>query len=96
MYALNPFPKFIRKARKLFKKSPLLKSKLGVVFDILQEQPFSRLLQTHKVIDVNGQTSFSSRIDGNLRVIWRFNKEKVEIIDLIDIGGHSGKRKVYK
>lgn len=44
---------------------------------------------------------FSSRVTGNLRIIWRYAEKEgslkeLQIISLVDVGGHSGAKKVYK
>jgi mRNA-degrading endonuclease YafQ of YafQ-DinJ toxin-antitoxin module len=39
---------------------------------------------------------YSSSISGDLRIIWEFSENEINIIDLLDIGGHSGSKSVYK
>lgn len=96
MYIFYSSPRFQRKAKKLLKKNISFRKKLNIVIEVLQKALFSPVLQTHKVIDIDGLPAFSSRIAGDIRIIWDFNDEEVNVIDLIDIGGHSGKKKVYK
>ncbi len=44
----------------------------------------------------NGDPAFSSRVNSDLRIIWDYSNNIPQVLDLIDIGGHSGKNKVYK
>jgi len=43
----------------------------------------------------NNFSAFSSKVTGDLRIIWNFNEDQIQVIDLLDIGGHSGNGKVY-
>ncbi len=96
MYKLNPSKKFERKSKKLLKQNILLQKKIFAFFEIFTINPFYSSLKTHKVNDINNDTNYSSRLTGDLRIIWNFNNGTAEILDLIDIGGHSGADKVYK
>jgi len=40
--------------------------------------------------------AYSSRLTNDLRIIWNFENGKTKVLDVFDIGGHSGKSKVYK
>ena len=39
---------------------------------------------------------FSSRVTGNIRIVWDYSENEINVIDVFDIGGHEGKDKVYK
>ena len=85
-----------KKVEKLIKGNYLLKSKIDKAKDLLLIDPFCIPLKTHKVITVKNAEKYSSYVTGNLRIIWRFEKDNNTIIFLVTIGGHSGKDKVYK
>ncbi len=72
-----------------------LKSKTILTFEYLQVNPFLSNLKTHKVNSKIKKGVFSSRISGDIRIIWEFSETKVEVLDLLDIGGHSGSKGVY-
>jgi len=87
---------FKRKYKKLLKSGSRLEKKTERFFILMEKTPFDYRLKTHKVVSKTGYNAWSSMITGDLRVIWDFNKTKSGFINLLDIGGHSGKRKVYK
>jgi mRNA-degrading endonuclease YafQ of YafQ-DinJ toxin-antitoxin module len=95
-YHLSPTPYFKKKYQKLIKHNANLKSKVVLVFELLQINPFLPALKTHKVNSKIKDGVYSSRVTGDLRIIWQFEQEQMEILDLLDIGGHSGGKKVYK
>ena len=96
MYKLIFHQKFLRKSAKLTKRNHALETELLKTLQKLSENPFEPFLHTHKVNDINGNLAFSSKITGDLRVIWDFGEKEINIIELLDIGGHSGKNKVYR
>lgn len=61
----------------------------------LEQDPFSPPLHSHKVHTRLFGEVWSSRVTGNLRILWRFHDERVEVLELLDLGGHSGKDSVY-
>ena len=95
-YDLSPTPYFKKKYVKLIKNNQELKNKISKTFEFLQDNPFLPNLKTHKVDSKVKNGVFSSRITGDLRIVWEFSAEEVNILDLLDIGGHSGTNKVYK
>ncbi|MGL4609039.1 MAG: hypothetical protein ACRCYY_05050 [Trueperaceae bacterium] len=62
---------------------------------LLAENPTAPKLKTHKVT-IEGERVLSSSVTGDLRIIWRFRETDLEMIDLLDIGGHEGSNKVYR
>lgn len=58
--------------------------------------PFLDKFRTHKVDLGTFGKKFSSRLDGDLRLIWDFDSEQKIVIYVFDIGGHSGSTGVYK
>lgn len=95
MYRLIPSAKFERKARKLLKNNPRLKRGFDKTIKQLTADPFYPGLKSHRV-DIAGDKPFSSSVTGDLRIVWEFSQNQVNVIDLLDIGGHSGSKKVYR
>ena len=101
MFKLQATKKFLRKYIKLIKRNQELEERFDTVFDILVENPTDKRLGSHKVIAIDGAKAFSSRVTGDLRIIWRYvetedGEKELQIISLIDVGGHEGGKKVYK
>lgn len=98
MYFLNPSDYFLKKAKKLVRKNLDFVKKLRKTLTKLETNPFDRSLKTHLVIRKNGKEGFSSFISNDLRIVWEYKNQnqKQRIIDIVDIGGHSGKNKVYR
>lgn len=61
----------------------------------LAENPNNPSLKSHKVDTPKFGKAYSSRVTGDLRIIWEYSKGGFQILDLLDIGGHSGKGGVY-
>lgn len=90
-YEFNLAPQFARKYKKLTKNNTLLKRKIRKAIVQLARDPFHQSLRTHKV-----NNHYSSSATGDIRVIWNFDGESVNIINLLNLGGHSGGNNVYK
>lgn len=86
---------YLRKVKKLIKQRRLTINKINSILFDLSDDPFKQSLKTHKVDAILGLDQYSSRIDGDLRMIWNFSDSRIQIL-ILDIGGHSGKGKVYK
>ena len=95
-YGLEDTPPFKKSFKKLINSGRLNKQQIEKTFKLLRENPFTPSLKTHRVNTKNYAKAWSSRIDGDLRMIWNFNSLNQIIILLLDIGGHSGSSKVYK
>lgn len=96
MFHFNLQPRFIRRYAKLVKHSPALEAEIESVLERLADNPRNPDLKSHKVSAWDKRLAFSSSVTGDLRVIWRYSKTDIEVLDLIDIGGHSGSKKVYR
>ncbi len=97
MYSLHATLHFLRDMKRLRKKNPAISSALDAAMQKMKLNPFAKPLKTHKAIAKrDGKLAMSSHVTDDLRIIWRFNEDNSRIIDLIDLGGHSGKGKVYK
>ena len=88
-FQLEPTKYFKKKYQKLTKKQDNLKLKIKSVFKKLSLNPSQDSLKSHKVNTPKFGSCFSSRITGDLRIIWRYNQGEIEVIDLLDIGGHN-------
>jgi mRNA-degrading endonuclease YafQ of YafQ-DinJ toxin-antitoxin module len=89
-YNILPSHTFKKKTAKLIKKDPSLRKKILKVTDQLALDPFHKGLKTHKANTVKYGLKYSSRVTGDLRIVWDFDGEK--IILLLTISGHE----VYK
>lgn len=92
MFTLRRSPRFVRK----LKKDRTLQEPFFEVFEQLERDPTARTLRSHKVLDADGKPAFSSYVTGDLRVIWRYAEDERDVLDLTDVGGHSGSKKVYR
>lgn len=97
MYTIRQSQHFLRKAHKLIGKNARLDTAISKTIHALTNDPFLPSLRTHSVIArLDGERAMSSFVTNDLRIIWRFSEERIHIINLIDIGGHSGSGKVYR
>ena len=97
MYSLRPTSPFVKRYKKLIKHDKLLGNKIGDIFLTLRENPHHPSLKSHKVNTPDYGLRWSSRVTGDIRIIWDYDSSStVFIIILLDIGGHSGSQKVYK
>jgi mRNA-degrading endonuclease YafQ of YafQ-DinJ toxin-antitoxin module len=96
MFSLNYTNEFAGKVKKLIRKNQLFKIAIKKALSLLEINPFYPSLHSHKIITKDSASAFSSRVTGDIRIIWNYNKNKTEVIDIVDIGGHEGKDKVYK
>ena len=86
---------FERRYKKITKGNKQLKKRIRKVVELLSKNPFSSSLNTHKVNAKNFTGEYySSTVTGDIRLIWKF--EDNVIILIVNIGGYSGKNKVYK
>jgi len=84
---------FNKKLFKLIKNNFYLEDKVSSAIDTLLQDPLDPKLKSHKV-----QNLYSSRVTGDIRIIWQYNPDnnnEIQILELLDIGGHSGGNRVY-
>lgn len=96
MYRLRFEKRYLRKYRSLVKNNPGLKATISKTLRLLSQDPFTPSLTSHKVFDSEGEPAFSVRVTGDLRIIWEYSKTERDAIDILDIGGHSGSKKVHR
>ena len=96
-YKLEFTKKYIRKYAKLVSKDKRLRQQIIDSLKILRVDPFDLKLGSHKVNLKEFGKVYSSCITGDVRIIWELESSgSVRIIFLLDIGGHSGSKGVYK
>lgn len=95
MHKLEPTKYFKKHLLKLIKSGRLTVAKFDSFAMSLARNPFDKSLRTHKVKTQKLGHRYSSRLTGDLRVIWDFDETKQLVILLLDLGGHEGKRAVY-
>lgn len=95
MFEVNTTPYFIKKVNKLVNKNIKLAEKIDKTIQSLAKDPRDSTLKSHKVIIHNLGEVFSSRVTGDIRILWDYSDSNINIIDLLDIGGHSGNTSVY-
>ena len=91
--ATDPFKE---KRAGIVENNEQLKKRLKTTLYKLASNPLHPSLKSHKVNTPKHGAQWSSRITGDIRVIWKYGTSERLIIILLDIGGHSGSRKVYK
>ena len=95
MFELNFLPLFKRKVKKLTRRDKKLASHFKTTLDLLAANPTDPKLRSHKVTH-RGQAAFSSSVTGDLRIIWNYSDDEVNMLDVIDTGGHEGGKGVYR
>ena len=96
MYTLNFKEQFVKAVKKQIKGNQVLETKLKKTLIQLAQDPNYNSLNSHKVDTVDQIDVWSSWITGDLRIIWNYSQDKIEVIDVLTLGGHSGGKKVYK
>jgi mRNA-degrading endonuclease YafQ of YafQ-DinJ toxin-antitoxin module len=96
MYNFVYHTNFENKADKLVRQDSLLKKKLEKALKLLSDNPLYPSLRTHKVDSKEFTDVWSSWVTGDIRIIWKYSHDQILIIILLDIGSHSGNRRVYK
>ena len=95
MYELQTTSNFRKKYKKLVEKNKKLQNAIEKTLELLRSNPKYKSLKTHKVFLSQYGEVYSSFVTGDIRVIWIQIENKL-IILLLDIGGHSGGKGVYR
>lgn len=89
--------RYLKNLQALLLKNIDLKLPLQKTLKILQEDPFYKGLKTHKVVlSYDKKIAYVSRITGDYRIAWRKYNDSFEILEIIDIGCHSGRFQMYQ
>lgn len=95
MYQVITTKGFRKKLEKIVKKDREIPAIVAKVARELGADPFQPSLKTHKVDAKFYKNVYATRVTGDVRLIWTFEKGKLVIL-LLDIGGHSGAGNVYR
>ncbi len=95
-YTLIYKPRFIRRLRDLVAADRSLRARIDKTLGQLEKNPMHPGLRTHKITRVTGENAFAARVTGDLRIIWEFNEQQAYLLDILDMGGHEGGKKVYR
>ncbi len=95
MYRIKQSKSFSKSLKKLVRLHRIDIDQINYIFFLLAKDPFTRSLKTHKVNSKKHGVQYSSRVDGDLRLVWNFDNDNNLVIIIADIGGHSGSSKVY-
>ena len=68
----------MRKEKKLTKNNPKIKKAVTKTIDLLEIDPFYPSLKSHKVNTRDGK-KFSSRVTGDIRIIWDFENGEAHV-----------------
>lgn len=93
-HKLNQTTRFSKLYKKLTKNNKSLKRRIRAVTKNITDDPFSPNLKTHKVNTSKFGLVYSSRVTGDVRIIWKFIDNRAVIL-FVSVGGHEGKRSVY-
>ncbi|HEC63934.1 MAG TPA: hypothetical protein ENI23_01425 [bacterium] len=89
MYRLQLTPKFQRAYKKLSKKDKRLGSLVDERLELLRGNPKDSKLRSHVVYrDSYLGTIWSSRVNGDVRILWSYDNQKRLTIILLKVGGH--------
>jgi len=81
---------FDKKFAKLTKNNLSLKKQIVETILKLAQDPKNPDLKSHKV-----HNFWSSSVNGDVRIVWIYSQNEVHVFELLDLGGHSGKNRVY-
>jgi len=95
MYKLDFTQRFIQIARKYKHKNNKIKDAIEGTLDLLASDPKNPALRSHKVSSRLFGECWSSRVTGDIRIIWKYAEDTIQVISILDIGSHSGSKKVY-
>lgn len=95
MYEIEFGSNFQKKYQKLAKNNKVLQTQVAKALKQLSKDPGYSSLKTHLIKHTKHGYVFSSFVNQDIRILWTQIDKKL-ILLLLDIGGHSGKNKIYK
>ena len=95
MYELQTTGSFRKKYKKLAERNKKLQNSIQKALELLRVNPKYKSLKTHKVFLSQYGEVYSSFVTDDIRIIWIQVENKL-IVLLLDIGGHSGGKGVYR
>lgn len=78
---------------RITKNNMLLRKRIKKTLALIAHNPRHPSLRTHKGLTKRWGMRYSSWVIGDLRIIWDYEDDGVFLLGL---GGHSGKRNVYR
>jgi Txe/YoeB family toxin of Txe-Axe toxin-antitoxin module len=81
----------MRNYKSLVRKDSLVSKRIKKTLNQIRVNPFYKGLKTHKVDAPQLGIHYSSRVSGDIRIIWNFQEDNKIVIILLMIGGYSGK-----
>jgi mRNA-degrading endonuclease YafQ of YafQ-DinJ toxin-antitoxin module len=89
MYELVPSNNFRKQYFKLIEKDSLVGKRIDKVTNFLQVNPFHPGLNTHVIGNHRKYGNiYSSRVTGDIRILWAISPSEELVILLLKIGGH--------
>ncbi len=95
-YQIKYDPNFEKSLLRIVKRKKFLQAKVVKTLALLSRDPKYPALKSHKVQTPDFGVCWSSRVTGDIRLIWDFDEDNNVVILVLDIGGHSGSGKVYQ
>lgn len=96
MYKLKFSTNFVREYKKLVKLRRVTEATVQSVLTIIKYDPYDTKLKTHLITGKKSGNAWSSRLTNDLRILWSVDEDQDLTLEIIRIGGHSGKYDVYK
>ena len=87
---LVAYKSFKKAFRKLIKKNPQLQNKILTILSLLESDPFTPSLKSHKLTG-NLEGYWSCSVNYDCRIIFAFSQDEEseeELIVLVDLGSH--------
>ncbi len=96
MYVIRFVTSFRSSYKVIIKAHQEVEKRTEKTLRLLRIDPFYPSLKSHKVNTRNFGEKWSSRITGDIRIIWDFDEKEKQIIILFAIAKHSGSHREYK
>ncbi len=96
MYTPFSSPTYDKAYKKLIKGDLEKEKRAKKAVKLMRIDPFYPSLKSHRVSTRHFGEKWSSRITGDLRIIWDFDETRKHIILLFAIAKHSGSHREYK
>ena len=96
MFTLRTARSFKMDYERITEHNEVIKKRVMKTLQKLSQDPHGQSLRSHKVNTPHHGVRWSSWVTGDMRIIWDYDSSEQLVIILLDIGGHSGSRKVDK
>jgi len=96
MYQLLFTERFKRNFKKVISNDEPLANKVEEILKMIAQEPFQQRLRSHKVAAKDIGSAWSTRVTGDIRIIWLYSKEYKNTLEIVNIGTHTGQHRVYK